>query len=150
MCLIVDTNVASLVFAKYPESDFTPIIDWLTKKDGRLVIGGRLLLELEKLEGVRRFIRSLLQAGRARRISDSDVEIEQKAVIGLNECKSNNFHVIALARVSGARVLCSHDSALHSDFKNKKLITNPRGRIYQNVKHVRLLCHTESCGWRKV
>ena len=44
--------------------------------------------------------------------------------------KSDDHHVIALAQLSGARLLYSNDSALHDDFGNKSLIDQPRGRIY--------------------
>jgi len=39
MCLIVDANLASLVFGENLNDDFSPIIDWLTfpQKDGKLV-----------------------------------------------------------------------------------------------------------------
>ena len=45
-------------------------------------------------------------------------------------CRSNDTHVIALAQISGARLLYSNDKDLHVDFKNKRLIDEPRGKIY--------------------
>jgi hypothetical protein len=102
MCLIVDANLASIVFG--PASpDFRPIIDWLTlpKKDGKLVIGGRLKGELYKIEAARRFIASLLDAGRAKIIPDDVTDKETLRVAPL--CKSNDPHVIALAKISGAK-----------------------------------------------
>ena len=44
--------------------------------------------------------------------------------------KSDDEHVIALARVSKARVLYAHDSGLRDDFRNRALVSNPRGRLY--------------------
>ena len=41
-------------------------------------------------------------------------------------------------RVSGARILFSRDVKLHADFKNKRFI-DPKGRIYQDHKHKRVL-----------
>jgi hypothetical protein len=148
MCLIVDANLASLVFGQ-EHDDFRPLIDWLVspKKDGKLVVGGRLAVELDKVLPAKRFIRSLLQAGRAKQIPD-DVINEEETLIA-DSCKSDDPHVIALARISGARILCSHDKTLHKDFKNEELVSNPKGRIYQNAKHVPLLRkygHSEACG----
>ena len=148
MCLIVDANLAALVFSNPVNTDFKPIIDWLTlpRKDGKLVYGGQLATELNKVEAARRFVKSLQQAGRARLIPDNDMAEESRRVA--SQCVSNDVHVIALARVSGARILCSHDTNLHSDFTNPALITEPRGHVYQNITHRHLLQrygHTPAC-----
>jgi len=68
-------------------------------------------------------------------------------LVGENSSGKNTFLVlsrIALARVNGARVLCSEDGALWTDFKNQRLINKPRGRIYRTAQHARLLCHTKA------
>lgn len=148
MCIIVDANLASLVFSKDVNDDFKPVIDWLTlpRKDGKLVYGGQLAAELGEVGTARRFVKSLQQAGRARFIPDNDMAEESRRVAG--QCVSNDTHVIALARVSGARILCSHDKDLHTDFTNPILITKPRGRVYQNITHRYLLQrygHTQAC-----
>lgn len=148
MCLIVDANLLSLVFCEKPQDDFRPLIDWLAlpNKDGMLVVGGRLATELDKVFIAKRFVRSLLQAGRARQIPDTATNEEEKIIA--DSCKSDDPHVIALARISGARVLCSHDKTLHEDFTNPKLISDPKGCIYQNAEHAHLLSrygHTKAC-----
>jgi hypothetical protein len=58
-------------------------LDWLTspKKDGKLVLGGQLADELNNVATTRRFIRTLLQAGRARLIPTDTIEVEQNHVI---------------------------------------------------------------------
>jgi hypothetical protein len=148
MCLIVDTNLAAVIFSVPPDKDFLPIIDWLmsSKKDGKLVVGGKLAHELSRVNAVRRFVKALQQAGRVRIIPSGSTEVEAEQINDL--CESNDAHIIALARVSGARILCSHDEDLHKDFTNPSLIANPRGHIYQNSKHSHLLQlygHTEAC-----
>ena len=45
-------------------------------------------------------------------------------------CISDDPHVIALARISGARLLCSNDKDLQQDFGTKNLIDRPRGKVY--------------------
>jgi predicted nucleic acid-binding protein len=148
VCLIVDANLASTVFASPPHPDFTPVLDWLDKQDGRIVFGGRLAIELERLEKARRYLRTLLQAGRAWRLSDEFIDEEEVVVADSGLCRSNDSHVIALARVSGARTLCTHDGDLQTDFKNPQLVSNPRGSIYKynRPSHIKLLRHTSSCG----
>ena len=56
---------------------------------------------------------------------------------------SNDAHVIALAQVSGARLLYSNDSDLQDDFKDKSLIDSPRGRIYTTERGRRLQPHPQ-------
>ncbi len=148
MCLIVDANLASLIFGEPASSDFQPIIAWLTspQQEGRLVFGGHLAIELSKVNAARRFVKVLLQAGRARFIPAGALENETNRLRGV--CSSNDPHVIALARVSGARILCSRDKTLHQDFSNTKLISRPRGHVYQRAQHkhlLRLYGHTSAC-----
>lgn len=146
MCVIVDVNVASMVFGVSPDGEFVPVLNWLTKKGGCLVYGGKLADELSRVESVRRFIRVLQQAGRAILIDQSELGVKELELSLAKQCQSNDLHIIALACVTGARTLCSHDIRLHKDFKNPKLIARPRGSVYQTAKHKRLLRHTTSCG----
>lgn len=117
------------------------------QKDGKLVVGGHLATELNRVGVARRFVISLLRAGRARQISDIATNEEENLIAG--SCKSDDPHVIALARISGARILCSSEKDLHEDFLNPQLISDPRGHIYQNATHTHLLRqygHTKACG----
>lgn len=147
MCLIIDANVACLVFNESPDADYIPVSKWLyaPNKDGRIVYGGRLRRELIRTAKVRRNLYVLNQAGRARLVPDNQVDAEESRVAGTGLCRSDDPHIIALARLSGARTLCSCDTALHVDFKNPKLIANPKGSVYQNSGHIALLRHTEAC-----
>ena len=145
MCIIIDANYASDVFRDIANENYAPIINWLFVKDGILVYGGKLAIELLKIGVAQRTIKVLGQAGRAVHIPDSDVDKEEQNVVRLGICHSDDPHVIALARLSGARTLCSHDHALHEDFKNKMLINKPKGSIYQEKSHLDLLKHTSGC-----
>ena len=67
-------------------------------------------------------------------------------------CISDDPHIIALAQISGARFLYSDEGNLHEDFKNRKLIGNPRGTIYSTKerdsftsKHRKLLRRSGIC-----
>jgi hypothetical protein len=148
MCLIVDANLAGLVFRSPPDPDFVPVLDWLLERDGCLIVGGHLGTELALVEKAQRFLIALLRAGRAKRIPDAAVSQEEATVLETGHCESNDAHVIALARVSGARTLCTHDKTLQRDFRNPRLIAKPRGSVYQRRAHARLLRHTPSCRWR--
>ena len=122
-------------------------MEWLTKKDGCLVYGGRLADELRRIDNARRLVLVLQRAGRARLIDKYELEVEEMNLKRTGLCQSDDLHVIALARVSGARTLCSKDAHLCRDFKNHKLISNPRGSVYRTATkaHKKLLRHTSSC-----
>lgn len=153
MCVIVDANIASLVFRHPPHENFAPVFAWLhdPDKDGRLVYGGGLARELSKLAAARRYLRALDQAGRAARVPDEETASEEQRLLQGGLCTSNDPHVIALARRGGARTLCSLDRDLHSDFTNPRLISRPRGHVYQKPTHAHLLRHTRAClhPWRQ-
>ena len=142
MCLIVDVNIAREVFGGSEEPEFFVIRQALYQKASnsvKLVYGGHLRVEYLRVEAVRRALRVLDQAGRARQISDAVVDAEQKSVEQMSICVSNDTHIIALARTANVRLLCSHDQALHTDFTNKKLIDEPRGKVYQKAAHKHLI-----------
>ena len=86
-----------------------------------------------------KMLRQLDQAGRAKAVPDAPVDARMKLVAP--QCVSDDPHIIALALVSGARLLCSLDQALHTDFTNPKLINSPRGNVYQNATHEHLVRH---------
>jgi hypothetical protein len=53
--------------------------------------------------------------------------------------RSDDPHVLAVALVSGARVLFSFDAALCDDFRDRRIIKDPRGKILRSEPHVRRL-----------
>ena len=130
MCAILDNNVVHKVFGENrPEAGET-FFDWINSGKGSLVAGGKLLEELDGTTAFREWRAQAVQAGRIRLVEDKDVEDQTELLISERECKSNDQHVIALAQVSGARLLYSDDGNLHTDFKNGRLISHPRGTIY--------------------
>lgn len=141
MCLIIDINVAHKIFSTNSDPDFKDIHKalFITKKSNtRIVYSGDLVKEC-KNTSIRRILIELDRAGRASRINDQDVKVELEIINRLGICVSDDQHIIALARASNVRLLCSHDQKLHIDFTNKQLIDNPRGKVYQNAKHKGLL-----------
>jgi len=152
MCVIIDASVAGLVFAIPSRPEYAPVWQWIEEKDGVIVYGGQLAQELGKVrEGARR-LRSLSQAGKAHRVSPANLEREEATVRGLGARlglrrlrKFNDRHVIALARLSGARVLCTDDGDLQDRFRNTGLVPRPKGRIYKRAEHKHLLHHDGNC-----
>jgi hypothetical protein len=142
LCVIIDASVAGLAFSVPPHADFAPVWHWIKNRGGKLVIAGRLSNELS---GARRLISQLWKAGLALGPPKEEVDKEEQVVRKSAMCRSNDSHIIALARVSGARVLCTNDGDLEADFKNRELVPNPRGGIYKNASHKSLLKHNRIC-----
>ena len=83
---------------------------------------------------------------------DEDVNDRAEALRRNDICTSNDEHVIALALVSGARLLYTNDQALIDDFKNRDIVAGPRGKIYTTARndrftevHRRLLAEPDLC-----
>lgn len=144
MCAIVDMNAVGDLFAASTKSEFKPFFDWLLG-DGCVVYGGsKYRGELRKADKLYRLFMELKKTRRARESDDTKIDAEQQRIE--HECSSDDPHIIALARVSGARILVLRaDRKLEQDFQTRKLVANPRGRIYKNKSHWRLLRHDSSC-----
>lgn len=139
MSLIIDANCASVALSDPTSPDFAPLMRALTDGRAKLVVGGRLRIEYSKLASVLRVLRALNQAGRALSVSDDEVDSEESVIAARFKLKSDDPHILALARVSGSRLLCSRDRALHADFTNPTIINRPRGYVYQDSTHERLI-----------
>jgi hypothetical protein len=146
MCVIIDACVRDLVFATPPSTAAVPVLKWIEEGDGRMAYGGtKLCNELFRSVSASRRIKAWKQAGRAMQFRNSVVDAEESVVRAMNVASSNDVHILALARVSGARVLFSSDGNLHADFKNPAILNKPRGTIYQTKHHSKLLKHEASC-----
>ncbi len=140
MCLIIDANCAVDTLSASPSAAFEPVMATISKKNAAMVMGGtKLRAEYKKLSSVWRFIVALDQAGKAKTYSDAEVDAAQANLESAGLLKSDDPHIVALAQVSGARLLCSRDQDLHQDFRDKSFVDNPRGNVYQNQSHSRLL-----------
>ena len=153
MCAIVDANVAHEVFGPSAPPAGEKFLDWLSKKRGRLVVGGKLLDELTSSKNFREWARELALAGKMHTVDRKAVTARTDQVQSEGACASDDPHVIALAQVSGARLLYSNDRRLQEDFKNPRLIHDPEGKVYSTRKssefrpaHKKLLGRRDLCG----
>lgn len=144
MTLIVDANCAGDAFCSPAKPDFVPLVKALLEGRARLVVGGKLKREYQKNGVAWRMLKILDQAGRTKIESDAAVDNEEKNVKANYDLQSDDPHILALARVSGARLLCSRDQNLHHDFRNGDIISAPRGNIYQVAAHAKLI--RKCCG----
>ncbi len=132
MCLILDTNRYGL-FLNPNNEDMKPVRNWVDKKNGKIAYApiGKMRDELAKYPKMRRQFEQYRRAGKLKNFLVEAIEQRKESLPSL---RSDDPDIIALAQVSGVRLLVSNDKNLHADFK-----TIVRGKIYQTRAHKRLL-----------
>ena len=135
MCAIVDANAAHQVFGRNRPSAGIEFFNWISYGTGSLVIGGKLREELDQISSFSDWLNEAIQSGRVILAEDNIVLAEAMNLKNSGLCQSDDEHVIALARLSGARLLFSNDYKLQRDFKDKKLIDEPRGSVYSTLQN---------------
>jgi hypothetical protein len=138
MCLILDTDVVHLLYPR-PSQQFAPVHRAVTEKRARLVYGGELRREYQRMQKFWRILYRLDQDGSARAVSDNAVDTETQNISQTGLCVSNDPHIIALARVANVRLLCTDDRKLLRDFRNAVLLSDPRGHVYTRANHADLI-----------
>ena len=131
MCGIVDAQVAHEVFGPEPSPAGREFYEWVDKAHGRLVVGGKLLEELEAgSPGFREWSKQAVLAGLVTMLDERKVDERTERIEQDGQHRSNDPHVLALAQLSRARLLFTNDKQLEQDFGDKALIDGPRGRVY--------------------
>ena len=135
MCIIIDASVFGRFLREPPSEDAIPIHNWLNGK-GRIVYstGGKFANEIGRK--ARERLLTYVRAGRAIEVKAERLHEEETALA--EQIASDDPHVLALARVSGARLLYTNDANLMADFKNKRLIDDPRGSVYTRAANAHL------------
>ena len=145
MCAIVDANVAGEVFGKTVSPAGREFFNWLNDGRGRLVVGGKLLKELEGRQDFTKWATEATRAGQLTTLNVDQVEKRTREIKREAKHSSNDPHVLAVAQIGRARLLFTNDRALEQDFGNRDLI-DPRGRIY----HTRdIHSHNDNKGFSK-
>ena len=155
MCAIVDTNAVGELWDGGSSPAGQYFRRWVEGSSGRLVVGGQIRQELGSSSAAR-WLQELDRAGKLTKVDDSRVDRQAARLRGVpasdpGSCRSDDHHVIALAQISGARLLFSNDKDLHKDFKNKQLIDQPSGTVYSTLarkdftSHRRAQLRTHRC-----
>ncbi len=145
MALIIDANKVA-DFLNHTDGPANRVIyNWIENREGKLVFGGKQLREWARINKARRYMRTLLEAGRALKYATEEVDAKENEVASTGLCRSDDPHVVALACVSGARVLYSEDKDLADDFRDTRLVPLPRGKIYKREQHRQLLLEAPLC-----
>ena len=139
MCIIVDANRLGTFLADPATDDAAPIRDWLDRRGGRLVYstGGAFAREIGRL--TRAKLLSYARAGKAILVPPEEFADDEQALSEHADLRSDDPHVLALARWTRVRLLYTGDANLITDFKNKKLVDRPRGKVYSTAANADLL-----------
>jgi hypothetical protein len=139
--MIVDACVVSHLSNRTPDGQ--PILKWLlnSKEKSGMIVGGWLTAELHKA-GIGNLLVLLKQTARLHEIEETALKKDESILRASKTFKSNDVHVLALARVSRARLVFTTDGKLGVDLKNKKLVPQ-RISIYKNASHSHLI---RNCG----
>ena len=130
MCAIVDANVAGEVFGNEVSPAGREFFNWLNDGRGRLVVGGKLLNELEGRRDFTKWASVAALAGQLTTLNVDQVEERTREIEREAKHSSNDPHVLAVAQIGRVRLLFTNDRALGQDFGNRHLIARPRGRVY--------------------
>ena len=141
MCVIIDANILSDVFGENRSEAGEKLFEWIDnpKKRGHLLLGGtKLRAESMHVSAFSVWWRNATRSGVATEIKAKEIDDLEQYLIAEDSCSSDDEHIIALAKVSGARLLYSNDVALVDDFRNKgktpNLLPQPRGKSYPSSK----------------
>ena len=139
MCIIVDANRLGAFLADPPDRDSRPIHTWLDRGAGSIVYstGGGFKKEIRGR--VKAKLANYVRAGRAKLIPGSLFADDERNLKARADLRSDDPHVLALARAARVRLLYTGDDNLISDFKNKRFIDRPRGKVYSSARNAGLL-----------
>ncbi len=129
MCAIVDVNVSHEIFGDDRPKAGERFFERIDSGSLRLVVSRKLLAELN-YGNAQKWIQQAILAGKVRQETTGTVDEREEELSREGRCLSNDAHIIALGQISGARLLYSNDRALQEDFRNKRLIDRPRGKVY--------------------
>lgn len=135
MCLIIDANCLGKFLQEPPNEDSQPIHTWMQKR-GKLVYATEGKFSEEIGKEARERLDEYSDAGIARFV-DKDTLSKELRTINKRIMKSDDEHVIALAKAANVKLLYTHDRNLMDDFKNSHLIQD--GKVYSGKRNKNLL-----------
>lgn len=139
MCAIVDANSTGEVVADNSVPAARAFKEFIVDGPCCLVVGGTKLRgelgrgfstpDRAKQTTITEWVVQIQQAGHLRYEDDAIVDARCAEIRRSRICRSDDPHIIALAQISGARLLYSKDLALRADFRNTDILNQPRGKI---------------------
>lgn len=137
MCIILDASIVGK-FNDLSNEDAAPVRKWIESGKGSVVYAPFM----ERGVAIPQNLAEYNRLGRLIPFTPEEVKAEQRRMERSGEIvlSSDDPHVLALARISGARLLFTDDLALRKDFKNRKILgKGKRGQVYSKKSHKHLL-----------
>ena len=156
MCMIFDTNTISCIFSvnNKKHDDFKPVLRWLIYDKAKINLGGRLLTEELAGNNLHHFIPLINELARLNKIhyiNNVQVNLKEQEIKDNNSSQDfDDSHIIALAIVSKAKIICSDDSRSFKFIRKIKEYDNRSDipKIYTTIghaPHTELLCDSNIC-----
>ena len=162
MCAILDLNIVSQLWEGGGNSAGQGFRKAIDSGKIQLAFGGsQLKHEVKRISGksslFRPWFQQLEAAGRVKRVPDGDVDMRTQELVSGRDAsaaiiRSDDHHIMALAQISGARLLFTNDKRLTDDFGNPQIIEPPSGRVYStnlttdfSKQRRELLARTDLC-----
>ena len=144
MCSIVDADVVYQLVGPKQTEPGRKFRQWLDGGRGELVIGGKNTRELTHNKNFERwFLEGRRLGRRVRQIRESMIKEAEEQLSG--RIRSNDRHVLALALVSGARLLFTDDRRLTNDFVNTEVIWRCSPAVSINGRYSRDAIRSRAC-----
>jgi predicted nucleic acid-binding protein len=151
MCLIIDACTFHAVFNRDDEnhSKYKPVLDWITNKRGKMIIGGKKYHE--ELVGAS-YLRILAELDRQRRLvklPDNDVNrLASRLKRQVNHRDFDDEHLVAMVTVSKCRVVCTNDDRAIPFLQRRDLYPHyfKLPKVYKTVRNAGLCCHENVVG----
>ena len=139
-CAILDADCVGEVFGREESEAGAEFLRWVLDGKLRLVSGGQAQEELRRSSEFRQW--AAARPPNLTVYSQSVIE-PRKAKLddrkrAFGDVRANDTHVLALALVSGSRLLYSRDKALRDDFEDASIIIGPWGQLYNEGAKDRL------------
>ena len=128
-CAILDANCLGEAFGREESEAGVEFRKWVSTR-GRLVSGGKLHEELRRSTEFRQWAEFAVRSPHLRVIPTADLDAELRELEERSDIRSDDAHILSLARVSGARLLYTRDQRLRADFENPAIIADPAGQLY--------------------
>jgi predicted nucleic acid-binding protein len=146
MCVIVDPPLFIAIFkaTDIRHSEVAPILQWVLKGGGKFVIGGTMYRR--ELDAVSSVLRTLAELEKLRKVVRKDnalVDLEVARVKAIEPSVDfDDPHLVALASVSGCRVVCILDNRAHRFLRKPSLYPSLslRPKLYTRSKNSNLIC----------
>ena len=105
MCIIVDANRLGAFLSDPVNEDAAPVRRWLERRGGQLVYSASGAFEQEVGRQARKKLLDYVRAGRASLIPAEQYADDERALRHHPDLRSDDPHVLALARCTGVRLL---------------------------------------------